>query len=152
MAIDESTEQTRAGIRFKRADERGLSPCPRSSLMELRKHRVRQAEELLRLAVRHSDDVFVVAQEDGNPLQPNSLTHEFVRLLARRLACPASDFTICGTRMQLTCWRAAFIPKIAHKSALDTLTSASRSIFTVMCSPECRRMQPRRLTPRSGRP
>jgi integrase len=60
--------------------------------MELRKHRVRQAEELLRLAVRHSDDVFVVAQEDGNPLQPNNLTHEFVRLLARRLALPRVRF------------------------------------------------------------
>ena len=29
------------------------------------------------------DDCFVVVQEDGSPLQPNSLTHAFVRLLAK---------------------------------------------------------------------
>jgi len=50
-------------------------------LEELRKHKTRQAEELLRVGVRQSDDMYVVAQADGQPLKPNSLTHEFVRFI-----------------------------------------------------------------------
>ena len=32
--------------------------------------------------MRQTDDVFVVAQADGQPLKPISLTHEFVRFIA----------------------------------------------------------------------
>jgi integrase len=49
---------------------------------ELRQHEVRQAEELLRLGVRQTDDMYIVAQADGKPLKPNSLTHEFVRFIS----------------------------------------------------------------------
>jgi integrase len=48
---------------------------------ELRAHRLRQAEELLKLGIRQSNDMFVVAQADAQPLQPRSLTHEWTRLL-----------------------------------------------------------------------
>ncbi len=51
---------------------------------ELRKHRIAQAQELLRVGIRQTDDMFVVAQADGQPLQPNSITH-------------AWDQFICGT-------------------------------------------------------
>ena len=52
------------------------------AIEELRSHKTRQAEELLRLGVRQSEDMYVVAQADGQPLKPNSLTHEFVRFIA----------------------------------------------------------------------
>jgi integrase len=42
---------------------------------ELRRHRVAQAQELLRIGIRMTDDTHVVSQADGQPLQPNSLTH-----------------------------------------------------------------------------
>ena len=48
---------------------------------ELRAHKLRQAEELLRLGARPQQDSHVVAKEDGTPIQPRSLTHEWVRLL-----------------------------------------------------------------------
>jgi integrase len=48
---------------------------------ELRAHRVRQAEELLKLGVRLSDETFVVAQTDGSPLQPDSITQDWFRKL-----------------------------------------------------------------------
>src|SRR5207245_43179 len=35
------------------------------------------------VGVRASDGGFVVAQADGAPLQPNSLTHEWYRILAK---------------------------------------------------------------------
>jgi hypothetical protein len=47
---------------------------------ELRRATVARAEELLRIGIRLTEQTHVVAQEDGQPLQPNSLTHEFVRL------------------------------------------------------------------------
>jgi integrase len=43
---------------------------------ELRAHKLRQAEELLRLGARPQRDSHVVAKEDGTPIQPRSLTHE----------------------------------------------------------------------------
>jgi integrase len=44
---------------------------------ELEQHRLRQAERLLRLGVRLTDDHRVVMRTDGQPLQPRSLGHAF---------------------------------------------------------------------------
>jgi integrase len=85
IAVVESAEQTKAGIRYKepksgRARTVAISGTVAS---ELRTHRLEQAQELLRVGVRPSDDSFVVAQADGSPLQPNSITHEWYRNLAK---------------------------------------------------------------------
>jgi integrase len=48
---------------------------------ELRSHRARQAEEQLQLGKRLTADDYIVAQVDGSPLKPNSLSHEFRRWL-----------------------------------------------------------------------
>ena len=37
-------------------------------------------------------EMLVVAKEDGSPLQPNSITHEFVRILALSKALPKVRF------------------------------------------------------------
>jgi integrase len=49
---------------------------------ELRAHRFRQAEELLRLGTRLTDATFVCAREDGLPLRPHTLTHDWDRKIA----------------------------------------------------------------------
>ena len=49
----------------------------------MRNHRVRQAETWLKLGARLSEDDFVVAQADGRPFQPRSLTHGFQLFLAK---------------------------------------------------------------------
>jgi integrase len=59
---------------------------------ELRLARLRQAEELLRVGVRLSDQNHLVAQLGRPALQPNSLTHEFVRLLGKSLTLPKIRF------------------------------------------------------------
>ncbi len=84
LAVTGSTEQTKAGTREKdtksgRARTVALAAI---ALKELRRHKLRQAEELLQFGVRQSDDGYVVAQADGSPLKPNSITHEFVRFIA----------------------------------------------------------------------
>jgi integrase len=85
IAIVQSAEQTGTTVRYKepktgRARTVALSP---TIVEELRAHRLRQAEELLRLGIKVTDETFVCAREDGLPLQPQTLTHEWKRLVAK---------------------------------------------------------------------
>jgi integrase len=84
VEIKLSTEQTRNGVREKETKTgRGRTVALTAlAVEELRRHKIRQAEELLRLGMRQSNDTYVVAQADGQRLKPNSLTHEFVRFIA----------------------------------------------------------------------
>ncbi|MCJ2092251.1 site-specific integrase [Methylobacterium sp. J-072] len=94
LAIVESTEQTKAGTRTKdtKSGRSRRVALPSLAIEELRRHRVRQAEELLKLGVRLTDDDYVFAQADGRPVQPNSLTHEFTRILALSKTLPRVRF------------------------------------------------------------
>jgi integrase len=55
---------------------------PLIAIAELRAWRLRQSEELLRLGIRLTDDMFVCAREDGSPIQPNSIGHAWDRFIA----------------------------------------------------------------------
>ncbi|KQQ30938.1 integrase [Methylobacterium sp. Leaf125] len=94
LAIVESTEQTHRGTRAKETKSGRSRRVALPSIVadELRRQRIRQAEELLKLGVRLSDDDHVFAQADGMPVQPNSLTHEFTRILAQSSALPRIRF------------------------------------------------------------
>jgi integrase len=48
---------------------------------ELRRHRLEQAEGLLKLGVRLSDETFVCALPDAGMMQPTFITHEWVRVI-----------------------------------------------------------------------
>jgi len=84
MSIVETAEQTKAEVRQKETKTGRARVVDLSSTVvaELRRHRAAQAEEQLRLGVRPDESAFVVAQVDGRPIQPNSLTHEWTRVLA----------------------------------------------------------------------
>jgi integrase len=84
LAVVSSAEQTKAGVRYKEPKSGRSRTVALSGtvVQELRSHRIAQAQELLRVGVRLSDETFVVAQADGSPLQPRSLTHEWMRLIA----------------------------------------------------------------------
>src|SRR5262249_46573661 len=85
IAVVQSAEQTRAGVRYK-PPKSGRSRTVATSdtvAAELRAHRIAQAEGLFAVGIRLSDDTFVVAQADGRPIQPNSLSHEWVRQIAK---------------------------------------------------------------------
>ncbi|WP_245256935.1 site-specific integrase [Nitrobacter sp. Nb-311A] len=85
IAVVESAEETKDGVRYKEPKSGRARTVALSSTMidELKAHRARQAQELLKLGVRLSRDSFVVAQADASPLKPTSITHEWVRLLGR---------------------------------------------------------------------
>jgi integrase len=80
ISIEQSAEQTRTGVRYKppKSGRARTVAMGATVAAELRAHRLAQAQDLLTLGVRLTDDSFVVAQADGSPLQPNTLTHNWV--------------------------------------------------------------------------
>ena len=94
VSVSQSMEQTKAGVRAKetKSGKGRTIALPSLVVDELVRHRLCQAQEMLRLGARLSDNSYVVSQEDGRPLQPNSLTHEFVRLLAKAPGLPRIRF------------------------------------------------------------
>jgi integrase len=85
LAVIQSAEQTRAGVRYKEPKSGRTRTVALSATVieELRAHKIRQAQELLRLGLRTTDASFVCAREDGQPLQPLTLTHDWERKLSK---------------------------------------------------------------------
>jgi integrase len=94
IRIVESLEQTKTGLRFKspKTDRARAVTLPSFAVEELRRSKREQAESLLVLGVRQTGDTLVCARRDGEPLQPQSLTHEFPRFLARLKDFPRVRF------------------------------------------------------------
>jgi integrase len=85
LAIVESAEQTAACIRYKKPKSGRARNIALSAYVmeELKAHKLRQAEELLRIGVRLNEAGFVYAREDGAPIQPRTLTHAWQAFVAR---------------------------------------------------------------------
>jgi integrase len=80
----QSTEQTKAGVRYKEPKSGQARTVVLSAALvrELRAHRASQAKNLLQLGIRLSADAFVVAQADGSPYDPDSISKEWrVRII-----------------------------------------------------------------------
>jgi integrase len=85
ISIEQSAERTRNGVRYKppKSGRARTVAMGRMVIAELRAHRLAQAQALLTLGVRLTDDSFVVARADGSPVQPNTLTHNWVQEWAK---------------------------------------------------------------------
>jgi integrase len=83
MSIVESAEQTAAGIRYKSPKSgKGRTVALSATMVEeLRAHRAKRAQDLLRLGMGLSDDDFVVGQPDGSAMQPTFITHQWVKTI-----------------------------------------------------------------------
>ena len=84
LAVVEAAEQTVAEVRYKPPKSGRSRTVAISGFVadELRAHRARQAEELQHLGVRQSD-AFVYTRENGEPIQPRTLTHNWQILVAK---------------------------------------------------------------------
>ena len=83
LQVTASARQIKTEVTYKRPKDgkAGRSvELPPLVVEELRAHRRRQIEEQLKLGIRLGADSFVVAQPDGAPLKPSSLTNEWRRL------------------------------------------------------------------------
>jgi integrase len=85
LAIVESTEQTSKVTRLKETKTGRARTVALPSLVveELRQHRIKQAQELLQVGIRQSGESFVYSREDGQAMQPRSLTHAWDQFRAR---------------------------------------------------------------------
>jgi integrase len=94
LRVVESLEQTKSGIRFKapKSGKARAITLPVFAVTELKQLKRQQAEELLMLGVRQTGDTLVCARADGQPLQPQSLTHQFTRLINRVKDIPRIRF------------------------------------------------------------
>jgi integrase len=82
LSVVQSLEQTKEGLRFKdtKSSRARAILLPVYALEELKRLKRQQAEELLRLGIRQTDETLVCCREDGAPLQPRSLSHQFNKL------------------------------------------------------------------------
>jgi integrase len=85
LAVVESAEQTSTAVRYKppKSGRGRMVALSATIIAELRAHRLRQAEELLQVGVRQSDDTFIYSREDGEPMQPRSLSRAWEQALLR---------------------------------------------------------------------
>lgn len=83
LAVVESAEQTATEVRYKepKSGRARIVSLSATAINELKAWKSAQAQEFLRFGDRPDAETFVVTQADGRPLQPRSITHEWVRLL-----------------------------------------------------------------------
>ncbi len=85
ISVRYSAEQVGTEVRYKepKSGKSRTVALSTTVVAELRKHRANQGEEQLKLGIRPDENAFVVAQIDGRPLKPTSLTHEWTRLISK---------------------------------------------------------------------
>lgn len=119
LQVHQAIEQTKAGLRFKspktRHGRRSIS-IPASIIAELRTHRARQVELRLALGLGKPDnDALVFQKPEGAPLNPNSLSTEWRRVV-RALGLP---------KVSLHAWRHTHASQLIA-SGMDVLTISRR--------------------------
>jgi integrase len=85
LSVSTSIEQTAQGTREKppKNGRARTVALPALAVEELRRHRLRQAEDLLRLGIGQTEETHVCLLDDGNPWPPRVLTYAFMRLIRR---------------------------------------------------------------------
>jgi len=128
VRIVESLEQTKAGMRFKapKTDRARVVTLPAFAVEELRRLKRDQAERLLALGVAQTGDTLVCAREDGKPMLPTSLTHEFAKAVGRLRDVPRVRFHDLRHSHATQLLLAGIHPKVAqerlgHASITTTL-------------------------------
>jgi len=128
LRVMESLEQTKTGIRFKvpKTDRTRVITLPVFAADELRRLKRQQAEDLLSLGIRQTGETLVCGRADGEPLQPQSLTHQFTRLIGRVRGLPRIRFHDLRHSHATQLLLAGVHPKIAqerlgHASITTTL-------------------------------
>jgi integrase len=94
LRVVQSLEQTKSELRFKdtKTSRSRAINLPTFAVDELRRLKREQAEELLALGIRQTGETLACCRADGEPLQPRSLTHQFIRLRGRVKDLPRVRF------------------------------------------------------------
>jgi integrase len=83
LRVMHTLEETAVGLAFKEPKSersRRTIALPALVVEELRRHRRQQAEDLLRLGIRQTDETLVCCDHEAQPLRPRSVTKSFANL------------------------------------------------------------------------
>jgi integrase len=135
LTVAQSLEQTRAGLAFKtpktQRSRRTIALSP--ALVEaLQAHRAQQAADRLACGMGRDSTGLVFTRIDGNPIQPDSVTKMFARIVARAGIKPVSFHALRHTHAT-DLLRAGVHPKVAserlgHASIAITMDTYSHAI------------------------
>jgi integrase len=135
LTVAQSLEQVKGQLRFKvpktRRGRRTIILSP-SLVEELQAHRARQAAERLALGMGRDRAALVFSRIDGDPMQPDSVTKMFARIVARAGIRPVSFHALRHSHAT-ELLRAGVHPKIAserlgHASIAITMDTYSHAI------------------------
>jgi integrase len=89
ISVVASLEQTNAGVRFKppKSGRARTVALPSLAVEELRRHRLKQAEELLRIGIRQTDETHVCLQPNYEPWPPRNLSSAFIKFIKASGLC-----------------------------------------------------------------
>ena len=133
VRVVESLEQTKGGtLRFKapKTDKARAITLPAFAVEELRRLKREQAEELLALGIRQSDESLVCARADGDPHQPRSLTHEFTHLMRRLKNVPPVRFHDLRHSHATQLLLAGVHPKVAQERLGHSTISTTLDLYS----------------------
>src|SRR4029077_7242375 len=103
---------------------------PSFAVEELRRRKREQAQDLLALGVRQTEDTLVCARRDGEPLQPQSLTHEFPRFLSRLRDFPRVRFHDLRHSHATQLLLAGVHPKVAQERLGHSTISTTLDLYS----------------------
>ena len=125
-------EQTKTGLRFKspKTDRSRAVTLPSVAAEELRRLKRDQAEDFLALGVRQTENTLVCARRDGDPLQPQSVTHEFPRVLTRLKDFPRVRFHDLRHSHATQLLLAGVHPKVAQERLGHSMISTTLDLYS----------------------
>jgi len=117
VRVVESLEHTRQGLRFKapKTEKTRAVILPDYAVEELRKWKEKQAEELILQRVVQTEDSLVCGRRDGQPLNPTTITHEFIIAINKLSALPRVRFHDLRHSHATQLLMAGIHPKIAQE-------------------------------------
>ena len=104
---------------------------------EIRLHRVQQAQDMLKLGTRLTDENFVAAFADGSPMQPTFITHEWVRVI-RATSLPRVRFHDLRHAHATHMLSSGIHPKVASERLGHSKVGITLDLYSMSC-PVCRR-------------
>lgn len=93
MAVLQSLEQTKKGLRFKEPKSKRPRHVAMPSMLvaELRRHKLEQAEALLVLGIRQTTETLICCRYDSEPMDPENLSRQFP-VAVERVGLPRITF------------------------------------------------------------
>jgi integrase len=132
LSVVASIEQLDAGgVREKETKSGKQRSVALSPLVveELRRHRAKQAEGLLKLGVKLGPEHHVVAREDGLPMQPRSLSQAFRKFLRARGLDPVRLHDLRHSHATAML-RAGVHPKVAQERLGHSSVSVTIDLYS----------------------